>query len=47
MSLCLINKANAPGEILLPSETENILEIEHSLRGEGGQPVKLDRMKEI
>lgn len=40
--VCLINKSNGLGEILLSSETENTLEIEHSLRGEGGRPVKLN-----
>lgn len=47
VSVCLINKSNGPEEILLLSETENLLEIEHSLRREGGRPVKLDRIKEI
>lgn len=37
VSVCLTNKSKGPGEILLSSETENILETEHSLRGEGGR----------
>lgn len=39
--------SNRPADILLSSETENILEIEHSLRGGGGSPVKFGQIKEI
>lgn len=47
VSVCLINMSNRPADILLSSETENILEIEHSLRGGGGSPVKFGQIKEI
>ena len=43
----LINKPKGPGGILLSRETENIPEMEHSPREEGGQPVKLDQIKKI
>lgn len=43
----LINKPDGSGRILSSRETENILEMEHRPREEGGQTVKLDQIKKI